>query len=161
LPTLRRIVLVAANLALAAAALTSLMMPRPDHRGLPPRRTDKVAHMRSSAIADASPQFRGAPVNDLFAATEAPAEQTTAPPSPPDPPSVTLVGTGLGSSSFAVLQSAGGTIARLREGEAIDGWHLQAIRRNTVVLMGQHARWRLGFPPDVPRRCLLSTCADK
>jgi hypothetical protein len=160
---LRRTLLILVNAGLAAAAVTLLAEP-PAHPDAPARRASQpgpalageAASRSDKASADTAP-----PPADLFADPSPTIAQEAPPPALPAlPPATSLVGTALGAGSFAVLRRPDGSIARLKQGDEVEGFRLEAIRRNAVILSAGGSRWHLAFPPAGPTLCDLSGCPN-
>lgn len=155
--SLRRLFLLALNAGLASLAAFVMMQPSTIRPGPPPQAIEPPGTAPAAEVEAAAPEPLA---SDPFAGEEAPPPPPSAPVlSPRQPqPSISLVGTGLGEDSFAALRDGAGTVSRLRKGGTVDGWTLEAVRRNDVVLTDMTTRWRIGFPPDTPMPCENPAC---
>ncbi|MCL2715549.1 MAG: hypothetical protein FWD68_13425 [Alphaproteobacteria bacterium] len=140
--------LLAANLAVAAAAVASTAM---EARSAPARPETVAASGVASELSRANP-LRNIPLSQLTATRERPLFSPSRRPPPPvavaapavvrpqppktviRPPSLALVGTIIGEDeAFAIfLDPAGKAAFRLRIGEDHQGWRLQSIQTREV-----------------------------
>ena len=95
---------------------------------------------------------------DLFVSITPP---TPAAPSlvAPVAPAFTLIGTGIGPSSFALIRSNGNDAnIRVERGMKVDGWDVFEIRKNNLILSRDNATWIMGFSPESARLCSSTEC---
>lgn len=114
--------------------------------------------LEPASVRTDAPRSDEIPARDLFV--------SIAPPAPPAPlpvtpvaPAFTLVGTGIGPPSFALIRSNGnGAGLRVLKGMKVEGWDIVEIRKNNLVLSRENATWIIGFSPEPARLCSSSEC---
>jgi hypothetical protein len=156
--SLRRSILLIVNAGLASlvgfiAIQSPSSLPEPPPRASAPIGASPVAKVEAVASTPLASDPFG---SEEAAPTEQPAGADAAGRRPP--PQITLVGTGLGEDSFAALRDSTGAVLRLRQGGAIEGWTLETVRRNEVIMSDAAGRWRLGFSPEASAPCRNQAC---
>lgn len=111
-----------------------------------------------SAAPTASPSESSAG-RDLFVSAAPPPAPIQSPAPPKLAPALSLVGTGIGPPSFAILRSVStGEREKVTAGSKIAGWVVMEIRKNEILVEQSGAQWAVGFPPTQPRDCAQGAC---
>lgn len=143
--SLRRLLLVALNLALLAAFWPAIDRPAPVGAPAASALVDRAPPPVPDAPRPPDPPDTGRP---LFRSRLQPAEPVETPPEAESRPSVRLSGIVLMEDRRVALVEHGETMVRVAEGDELDGWEVTAIEPRAIRLT--RAEQQVEVPLDPP-----------